>query len=243
MRSRIIALFVVAGLALGAASCGKDKPARALPQDEPSVAGNTFTGLDTFSAAINVGGDMIMMRSAHVTGQFKSVGDGEVAIDLDVNHEGDCSGTVTTREGTREILAIGSRGYLRGNKEFYRSVAGANANDLIEAVADKWISATRSTLDPSELCTSPLGYTWAFRSSTPQSKGELSVVNGVPAMELTGRKDGVTAHAWVAIDAPHYIVKIVTVGGYRPGIVNFSHFDKHLEFKAPPADQIAHLGP
>jgi len=229
MRSRTITLLV--GLALAAASCGKDKPA---------VVGNDFTDMPIASIELDASMDMFEVKTLHYEGTY-TASDGETtSTNLDLSKSGDCSGTITTSGGTAEILVVDSEAYLRGDEQFWRS-AGAAADKAAALSGGKWVNSKEANNSLTKACdlTQILA---ALYEHDSDAQGELAEVNGVPAVELIGERDGITTHTWNAIDYPHYLLKVETEGGDKPGTLSFSDFDKELNLTAPAADQIADLG-
>jgi hypothetical protein len=229
MRSRTITLLV--GLALAAASCGKDKPA---------VIGNDFTDKSASSIELDASTNMLEVKALHYEGIY-TTSDGETtSTDLNLSKSGDCSGTITTSAGTAEILMVNSEAYLRGDEQFWKA-AGAAADKVAALSGGKWLNSKETNKSLTKACdlTHLLVVLYEHYSD---AKGELAEVNGVPAVELIGEKNGTTTHTWVAIDVPHYIVKVETEGGDEPSTMTFSDFDKELDLTAPTADEIADLG-
>jgi hypothetical protein len=119
--------------------------------------------------------------------------------------------------------------------------AGDDAEAVIAAVGDKWIKTKGSNDQLTEFC-NLVKLVGVLYQQDADAKGEIAEVNGVPANELTSEHDGATTHTWVAIDVPHYVVKVETEGGDEPSTMTFSDFDKELNLTAPTADEIADLG-
>lgn len=209
-------------------SCGKD---------EPAIVDNDFTEMPVASIELDASMDMFEVKALHYEGTFTS-SDGEAAsTDLDLSKSGDCSGTITTSGGTAEILVVDSEAYLRGDERFWRA-AGAGSDKVAALTGGNWLHSKEANESLTKACdlTDVLAVLYEHDSD---AKGALAEVNGVPAVELIGEEDGTTTHTWVAIDYPHYLLKVDEEGGHAPSTLTFSEFDKELNLTAPAADEIA----
>jgi hypothetical protein len=226
MRTRVLSSLTVLGLAVSLAACGKDSGFA-----DKSVA-------DIEAAALT---DMKTLSTLHLAGSI-AMTEGDVALDMDVSTAGDCSGTMTIKGGTAQILSVGGTSYLKGDEAFWTANAGAQAQAVIALVGDKWLKTGGSDAQLAELCDLDKFLDGMDKDEgTGDAKGEITEINGVDAIEISSENNGATTHAWVAVDGKHYVVKLETTGGDQPGTMTFTDFDKELNLTAPPADQITDL--
>jgi hypothetical protein len=228
MRTRVLSSLTVLALAVALTACSKDSGF-----GDKSVA-------DIKAAALT---DMKTLSTLHLAGSI-AMTEGDVALDMDVSTSGDCSGTMTIKGGTAQILSVGGTSYLKGDEAFWTANAGAQAQAVIALVGDKWLKTGGSDAQLAELCDLDkfVDGLDKDKGGTGDTKGEITEINGVDAIEISSEKDGATTHAWVAVDGRHYIVKLETTGGDQPGTMTFTDFDKELSLTAPPADEVADLG-
>jgi len=228
MRSRVLSSLTILGLAVSLAGCGKDS----------GFGDQAVADIEAQAAT-----DMKTLNSVHIAGTVTTSEGGDAAFDIDASKGGDCSGTMTIKGGTAQILSVSGTSYLKGDEAFWTANAGAQAQALIQLLGDKWLKTGGSDSQLAELCDLDKFLDGLDKDQgTADAKGETSEINGVDAVEITSEKDGATAHIWVAVDGKHYIVKLVTEGGDQPGTLTFSDFDKELHVTAPPADQVTDLG-
>jgi hypothetical protein len=227
MRTRVLSSLTVLGLAVSLAACGKDS----------GFGDQAVADIEAQAAT-----DMKALNSMHIAGSVSTSG-GEAAFDIDASKGGDCSGTMTIKGGTAQILSVSGTSYLKGDEAFWTANAGAQAEAVIAMLGDKWLKTSGSDAQLAELCDLDKFLDGMDKDKgTGDAKGEITEINGVDAIEITSEKDGATTHAWVAVDGKHYIVKLETEGGEQPGTLTFSDFDKELNVTAPPADEVTDLG-
>jgi hypothetical protein len=117
-------------------------------------------------------------------------------------------------------------------------------NQMNEQAGGKWVRTPRSMgyfapfCDLDELLDQVLA-----GDPTSAEKGEETDVEGQRAIALTADvSGGGTSTMWVASDAPHYLLKIETVGGDDPGVFTFSGYDEPVDVPIPPAEEVIDLG-
>ena len=93
----------VAGLALGAAACGGDSGDKG--GDAPKAAANPFkddTGIEVATKAVDTIKDL---ESVHIKGTAPT-GDEIIEIDLSVDQDGNCAGSIGEQHACRAVLPI-----------------------------------------------------------------------------------------------------------------------------------------
>ncbi|MFP5320520.1 MAG: hypothetical protein ACLGIC_01590 [Acidimicrobiia bacterium] len=188
--------------------------------------------------------DMRAVTSLRMTGDL--VVDGEdLAIDLALDTEGDCQGTLTQGGATAEISSVGGTSYLRPDAAFWETFAGEGASAIVELVGDRWVVVPGDDGDFSEFC--DLDQLLEEIGSDDDAEEEPVVegtedVDGQEAVRISSTTDeGDPVTAWVATSEPHVILRIEVTEGDEPGTITFSEFDEELEIEAPPEDEVVDL--
>jgi hypothetical protein len=175
--------------------------------------------------------DMGKLKSVHLDADITSEGS-NITMDLSLDTDGNCEGSVGVGGGTAEILGIGDQAWYKADEEFWRSQAADQADQIIALVGDKWV------VDPngqfSSFCDldglledigDPEGVEDAKTDGTDD-------VDGDEAVKVVGDDDGSETTAYVAVDSPHYILKVVVTGDDE-GEASFSAFDEDVDVEAP----------
>ena len=183
--------------------------------------------------------DMGKLKSVHLNADITSDGS-NVTMDLSLDTDGNCEGTVGVGGGSADILGIGDQAWYKADEAFWRANAGDQADQIIALVGDKWV------VDPegqfSSFCDldglledigDPEGVEDAKTDGTED-------VDGDEAVKVVGDDDGSETTAFIAVDEPHYILK-VEVTGDDEGEATFSDFDKDVDVEAPGADEVIEL--
>ncbi|MFJ5708118.1 hypothetical protein [Streptomyces sp. NPDC093105] len=173
---------------------------------------------------------------------------GRVSLD----RRGNCTATMSYGSaGTVELIRNDDGDvYLRRDEALLRTQERHRSPDALQALVDqvggRW---TRPPVDgpdaPVELALcdgvmlpAGLGNGWGDDSA----KGETTTVDGRKALRLVrpGGEGETTVH--IAAEGPPYLLRVVTKGGETPGTTTYSHFDRPVEAKAPPAEDFAVTG-
>lgn len=72
------------------------------------------------------------------------------------------------------------------------------------------------------------------------AKAEATTVDGQKALKLAKPvgSDDETTTVYVAAEGPPYLLKIVKTRGETPGTTTYSHYNRPVEAKAPPAKDV-----
>ena len=187
--------------------------------------------------------DMKSASSLRMSGDITN--DGEAfTIDVAITTAGDCEGTIALGDtGSAEILTAGSKSWFRPDEAFWRQFGGAQADQIMSMVGDKWVVMPPGEDDFSQLCDlDNFLEELDSDSEEPIEKGETEDVAGQEAVVLTTEgDDGEPVKAWVATESPHYFLQMEVSSGDEPGQLTFSDFDEDFGIKAPPADEVVDL--
>ena len=227
-----------AALAVVLTACGGGSSDGGTEEDSGSFADGSAE--DIAKAAIE---DMKSADSLRMSGDITN--DGQAfTIDVAITTAGDCEGTIALGDtGSAEILTAGSKSWFRPDEAFWRQFGGAQADQIMAMVGDKWVVMPPGEDDFSQLCDLD-----NFLEELEQpEKGETietsgtEEVGGQEAVVLTTEEDGETAKAWVATDSPHYFLQLEVASGDEPGLLTFSDFDQDLGIEAPAKGEVIDL--
>lgn len=173
--------------------------------------------------------------SFRIVGEMQSDGS-EASLDLVLATDG-CEGTVGIDGSDVEVLKIGDEGWYRPTADFWRAQLGgagmddATLDQLLSQVEGKWITDEEGSFD--DFCTIESFFDDADDEDDDNSeatKGDVEDIDGVEAIAIDHESDGTPATLWVAVDEPHYAVR---VDGGDEGSFDLTDFDEDVSFEAP----------
>jgi hypothetical protein len=186
--------------------------------------------------------DMKALKSVRIAGEL--VEDGEkVSVDMALSTKGDCEGTLGIQGGETQIRSLGGETWMKPDAAFWEASAGGDAAMVQGVVGDKWV-VLGDEEDFAELCDLD-ELLDSMNDDEDDSKAETQGtedVDGTEAVKVTGETDeGDPVTVWVAVDEPHYILKMQVDQGSEPGEITFSEFDEELSVEAPAEDEVIDL--
>jgi hypothetical protein len=236
-RSSVVAMSTLAVLA-SLAACG-DEPDR----EERGNKSPDFADQNAASIQEQVAADMTTLKSVRMTRDI-SRGGKRFSIDLAISTTGECVGTVKTSGGIADLIVSDAGQFIKGNAASLEAIAGSPkaAKELSTVLGRKWAKLPGGDGGLGALC--DLRGLLAEIDTVDAEDGTVTIgesaeIDGVPALELISEDDTPTT-AWVATEAPHYIVQI-TAGSDERGLINFSQFDVAVNAKTPPAKNVVDL--
>lgn len=155
-----------------------------------------------------------------------------------------CIGRIKTEHGDVQVIKNPDGAWFRADTEFwrYRASSPRQADQVSAAYADSWIAVPEKD-KLLKLCDldAILG---DFKLGKRDAKGTLGVgevedVSGTDAVPIHGRdgKDPVTV--WIAVEAPHRVVKsALTVDPGLPDAMFFGDFGVDVDAQTPPKKDI-----
>ncbi|KQW47292.1 hypothetical protein ASC77_12485 [Nocardioides sp. Root1257] len=169
----------------------------------------------------------------------------EIAIDVQTNDQGDCTGSLGVGGGTTELLGVDGDVWFRPDEAFWRASAPDSADQVIAAVGDKWVAVSSSDDSFGEFCDIDDLLDELISSDGDEDKTysvkEVVEVDGDDAVPVDQKDDDGLSTGYVLVDEPHYLVKIEKTEGDDTGSVTFSEFDEDFDVTAPPEGDVISL--
>jgi hypothetical protein len=188
--------------------------------------------------------DMGDLKAVKVSGDLTTDGQA-ISIDLQVNSDGDCTGSLGIGDGSAELLGVGGSTWMRPDESFWRSSAGDNADQVIGIVGDKWVVVPDDQDSIKQFCDVDDLLDQLLKDESDDStysKNGTDTVDGDDVVKIDNEdpQDG-TSTGYVLVDDPHYLVKIEKTDGKDTGTVTFSAFDEDFDVTAPADNEVIDL--
>lgn len=229
----------LAAVALFASGCGSDAKPDASDKAEPqsSFARQTVAQIRTASAT-----DMDNIESVTITGD---VPEQEMKFTVSLDSDGNCAGDIEAGDGKGRVVEAASGSFVTGDELFWNAFVGPEKAAQMMAVAeDAWVRTPRGAGYFLPQCDFKVIIpTLNSGSAKSVTKGKESEIDGEPAVALTSSEDGVTSTAWIATDAPHYLLKLTTKGGKDAGTFTLSGYDEPVDAALPADAKVIDLAP
>jgi hypothetical protein len=208
-----------------------------------SGCGNGFADESAEAITDAAATDMQDAKSLRMSGDLTNDGE-EISIDLSMNTDGDCEGSIGVQGGTAEIISLDDQSWFKPDEAFWNNFAGPQAEQIISMVGDKWVVLPSDDDQFATFCDLDELLEEFDESDDDKKveKGETEEVDGQEAIIIEGESDeGDPIKAWIATDDPHYILKMEVTSGDEPGEISFSDFDEDLDIEAPADDEVIDL--
>ncbi|MFI9723484.1 hypothetical protein ACIHFE_28165 [Streptomyces sp. NPDC052396] len=155
-------------------------------------------------------------------------------LDLTLDRQGNCVGTVFKGGGTMEIIKIGNKVWIKGDEAFINRRGGHSERAklfqgryIYGTTDDDQVRKTGSACDLAALQAKMAGE----RDKEEVTKGAPTTVNGQPVIPITSSKKTVID---VAATGKPYPLQVTKADQSK---MTLSDFDKPVQPKEPPADQ------
>lgn len=200
---------------------------------------------------------MLDVTSLRVTGQVRDGGE-HFFVDLSMDRDDRCSGTLRVGGSHLDIRRIGNRAWVKGEAGAFNRLGGGSVpRQVLDRLSSSWLQldgrrATRLCDFDALLATFEVvdlgqeGGAGKDRSKrdevddpVPASVVEETTIDGDKAVHLTASPGG--AHdedTWVLSEAPHHVVKLESTSTQDGGTLSFSEFDVEVEVEAPPRKDV-----
>ncbi|RYB96358.1 hypothetical protein EUA06_01940 [Nocardioides glacieisoli] len=190
--------------------------------------------------------DMRKVTSLRILGDTEDRKNGRMQVDISVGEEG-CTGSIATDEGEFQLRRNGDGTWVKGDEDFVRAQASSPAQ---ADVAWKQLRGTWVPLDGKdallELCDLDelLANFTLEESDTSESidVDQVVQVGDADAVPLTGQKGKKRTTLWVALEAPHHVLKMAPAkDGGMPDALYFEEFGVEVVVETPAKKDILKL--
>lgn len=232
---QLVMLAAGLGMAASLTACGGD---------DDTDATNDFAGQKGEAIAEAAKTDMGDLKSARVNGSITTDGQA-IDLDLQLNSEGDCTGSIGVDGGKAELLGVGGQTWMRPDEAFWSAFAGDSADQLVSLVGDKWVVVPSDSESFNEFCDLDGLLEQMLdgkdESDSTYTTGDTSEIDGDEVVAVDNKDDEGTSTGYVLVDSPHYLVKVEKTEGADSGSVSFSDFDADVDVEAPADDEAIDL--
>ncbi|MGC9499472.1 hypothetical protein [Streptomyces sp. WG7] len=216
------------------AGCGGDSGGESKPFDGQSADDIAAKAVEATQQA----------KSLHMKGDTRLEDGSTVTIDVSVDQEKNCQGTIGTGEGKADVRHTDATLFLRGDAQYWRSALQQQpdaAQKMAPKLQGKWVKMPANDAATAGVCDKQ-GFIAAMDEDKSErqgmKRGDTTEVGGEEALKLTKKGSaGETLALYVATEGEPYILKTTTEGGENPGSVTFSDYNKPVSPEQPPADQ------
>lgn len=229
--------WVLGALCSGAllvSGCGDDSSEEAFPgQKADDIAAKAVAATDKAS-------------SVHLKGTARTEGAGRIELDVRVDDQGNCTGTISGDGARAELLrSKGGDVLIKGDRTFWTNSAraggadGKQGEELAGELAGKWVASPADSPDAA-FCDKK-----QFLASMDQDKterrdmkrGETTEVNDEDALALEKKQGDTRISMHVATEGEPYILKATTEGS-ESSSVTFDDYGEKVEVRMPPQEEI-----
>jgi hypothetical protein len=200
---------------------------------------------------------MLDVTSLRVTGQVRDGGE-QFFVDLSMDRDDRCSGTLRVGGSHLDIRRIGDRAWLKGEAGAFNRLGGGSVpRQVLERLSSSWVqldgrTATRLCDFDALLATFEVvdlgqqGKAGKGRSKrdavdgpVPASVVEETTIDGDKVVRLTASPGGAhEENTWVLSEAPHHVVKLESTSTQDGGTLSLSEFDVAVEVETPPSKDV-----
>jgi len=230
-----VAAYVVVGLLAGAGLVGCSDDG-----DDAPESFSDGTAVEIRDAVVD---DMGKLTSVRMAGTATVEGQ-PVTLDVQMDTDGNCVGSIVLRGGRAELINTPTESYLRGNGAFWRNTSQtpAQGEAFVRKVRSKWVRTGKAAGGFSSFCDLDQLVASIGAESSNVDKGDFGKVGEVGAVSLSKPGSvGGTDTVWVAAEAPHYILKLETVGGEEPGSFTLTDHDQPVDVHIPDRTEVVDI--
>ncbi|MFD7561126.1 MULTISPECIES: hypothetical protein [unclassified Streptomyces] len=219
------ALACVAGLAL--TGCSLLKPAASGPFPD-------MTGSQVANKSVTA---LRGTNSLTVSGNVWDAGK-KMQLNMAVSKGGDCKGTISSQDGSFELIRNAQSVFIKADEPFYRAqmkdLPKEQADAAVKTLAGHWLKSKATDEDSKELSAlCDLNQLLKeFDKSEGAEKGKVTTEGGQEALTLTTKTTDGTETLLVATKGEPYLLKASNTGK-EPSDVSFSAFNEPVKADAP----------
>ncbi|MFI2413846.1 hypothetical protein [Streptomyces sp. NPDC018947] len=183
-------------------------------------------------------------KSLRVKGDTRLPDGSTVAVDVLVDREKNCEGTIDTGKGKADVRHTDATLYLRGDEQYWRTALARQpeaARQMVPELRDKWVKMPAGDAALAGVCDKQ-GLVAAMDEDKSERKdmkrGATTEVDGEEALELTKKTSaGERLGLYVATEDEPFVLRTTTEGGKTPGSVTFSDYNEPVRPEQPPAGE------
>ncbi len=170
-----------------------------------------------------------------------------VSLDLVVDQEKNCEGTVDNAGAKAELRHMNGTLYVRGNDQYWKnSLKNQPGSDKVKSkVVDKWVKMPADDASTSGMCDKQgLIASMDEDKSTRKGmkKGDTTTIGGKEAITLKKKASAGETHTmYVATEGKPYILRTTVQGGNEPNETTFSDYNKPVSPKTPSKGDVVDL--
>ncbi|MBT2480558.1 hypothetical protein [Streptomyces sp. ISL-94] len=159
-------------------------------------------------------------------------------LNMAVSKSGDCKGSISSKEGSFELIRNAQAVFIKADEPFYRAqmndLPKDQADEAVKQLAGHWLKTKASDPDMkdlSELCDLDQ-LLKEFDDSKGAQKGKTTTVAGQEALTLTTKTTEGTETLLVATKGEPYLLK-ASIDGKEPADVTFTGINQPVQADAP----------
>jgi hypothetical protein len=183
-------------------------------------------------------------KSVHMKGDTRLEDGSTVTIDVSVDQEKNCQGTIGAGGTRADVRHTDATLYLRGDEQYWQTALKQQpdaARKLTPKLRDKWVKMPANDASTAGVCDKQ-GFIAALDEDESErrgmQRGSTTEVNGAQALELTkDASGGEKLTLYVATEGEPYILKTTTEGGKNPGSITFGEYGETVAPEQPPAGE------
>ncbi|WP_254404849.1 hypothetical protein [Streptomyces sp. AC627_RSS907] len=187
-------------------------------------------------------------KSVHLKGDTRLKDGSTVTIDVSVDQEKNCQGTIGAGGAEADVRHTDATLYLRGDEQYWLNALKRQpdtARKMVPKLQGKWVRMPANDATTAGVCDKQ-GFIAAMDEDKSDrrgmKRGSTSEVDGKEALKLTKKTSaGQTLALYVATEGEPYILRTTTEGGENPGSVTFGEYDEPVRPEQPPAGQTVDL--
>lgn len=196
-----------------------------------------FLDQDALSIAKDSFADMRTVTSVRMLGDVETDEFGMADIDLRLDGT-DCQGSFDTDDGEVRFVQVGKSTWFSLDDDMWtsRTTSDRQAELVLDKYSGAWFAGDKKDL--AQLCDIEK-FLSNFEVDQDDKGGDVGVgdveeVGDIDAVMLSGRDGKKLCKIWVAVDAPHYVVKMTQrKRGDATQVIYFEEFGVEVDIVAP----------
>jgi hypothetical protein len=235
--SRTFAPWILAALVTGCGAGSTEASTDAGPGASDSAGAAPSGGstdfpvtpaTDILAAGID---DLRALGSVELLGLLKSTGKKTAAVDLQVTHEGECTGSFQIGQEHADVLASDRHIWLKPDPAYWEAEVPDRAARVERVVGNKWVAVPKGSEGPAAYCDldrllSLLDGSAPGSPTAPPSSVGTSTIRDQTSTAVRRTSAGTLMTVWVANAAPHHILRISFDAQRSSDVLVFSGFNE-----------------